>query len=429
LSIVAKIIVQRLLTYVVVGILVHILSNAWSPSIYHLFLTIRSPSTSSSLLNDFSIVRIPSYFTSTEGLKWFGKDLFFLVKHILFFSLTGFLVLETMIYQLLCDRFGRRIVRLLGLNNNPNPNPIVGGENNDGQSSLQRWIVESQLSINRLVYLMKNALIQHYQHQLIQLQQQLTSQQEQLQAVGGGDGTRLTEETAGVTSHRRHHHHRRHRRHQQHSSSSTMEIENMTERLNIADNDIGKQMSHLYLHLYYPFFYHIVLKGFLLFIVLPTLLFSNLPFSNKFASFAVTKGIESFLLPSSMEQGLTFLFSFHIHWTIMRFAVASFILMMIFPYSIHPFYKSMTLLYNKIKDENYLIGRKLLNLSEKVRFFCFLTYSLFYFLVVSRFQKLLHLKLSPSFCFSLYHGIGDCDCDFFFSFVLIAISLCLITSS
>jgi hypothetical protein len=321
-------------------------------------------------LNDFSIVRIPSYFSSTEGFKWFGKDILFLLKHILLFSLTGFLVLESMIYQLISDRFGRRIVRLLGLNNNPNPAVVgggAGGENNDNgnqQSSLQRWIVESQLSINRLVYLMKNALIQHYQHQLIQLQQQLASQQEQQQSIIG-DGTRTTTESSGIASHRRHHHHR-HRRHQQHSSSSTAEIENSIERLNTADNDIGKQMNHLYLHLYYPFFYHIVLKGFLLFIVLPTLLFSNLPFSNKFASFAVTKGIESFLLPSSMEPSLTFLFSFHMHWAVMRFAVASFILTIMFPYFIHPFYKSMTLLYNKIKDENYLIGRKLLNLSEKV---------------------------------------------------------------
>ena len=371
---------------IVIGMMVHVMSKVWNIDMYYGLFT--SPSTATGgdaigstpifgyesikkMIYDYSVYSIPNYF-SPHCQASLLSDVWHNSLRLLSFAPTGFVLLETLIYYL-NSATGMRMIRYFQL------------------ESLLTWINQSQAGVHRLVFLMKEALAYNQQMQQQQrnrsqpqdLEQQLQRLRRDLRLEEGADHREpllphiprrqafpvvqpiiadpreegiQTPETSEATSQG------------ERSSSGPPPASIASSRpilLKNQEKKIMDQMYEVYLLFYYPFLREIVLKGFFLLILLPTILLSNQLFLQFFHDSSPLE-MGTLTDKESITEDLTpNLISFRIHWVIMRSFICLFCMMKAFPFLIHPLYQSFLALHNKIRDENYLIGRKLLNINQQ----------------------------------------------------------------
>jgi hypothetical protein len=416
------ILVKKCMIYVVIGILLHVLSKLWNQDVYyaqpysHLlaFPTTFKPSPQDSLLMDQArqqtFLQDYSLFYVTLSYQTLWRNSSYLFQRILSFMPTGFVLLECLLYALMSERIGMRIIRYFGI------------------ESLQSWLIDCQLAMNQLIFLVKTAINQHNQimnpnlnqivipaaeqmRQLEQLQQfqQLLRQRhgrhprnhrhhrardnnlqnnhnlpaEEHENAEPQPADNLPEAPVnnnpqtnpvnhggpGRNSNNHSHNSNNNNNNNSNNSNNNSSNHNHSNSAQKLETQIIQQMNHLYNFFYYPFFREIVLKGFCCFILIPTIILSNQPLLQLFrlAPFYEWTG---FPLPSAASiaenPAIPYLFVFRIQWTIMRFFIVLYFATILFPFAIKPVVSSFSLLHKKIRDENYLVGRILLNSAERV---------------------------------------------------------------
>lgn len=367
--VVVQITLQRLANFMIVGMMVHILSKLWNVDLYHGFFTTLTSSFTSSdtalnigriavtapsvigsngvsgvagIVYDFTIFQIPNYFSS-QCKTSFWRDFIYLLLRAFSFLPTGFIILETFIYQILSP-VGMRLARYLQL------------------TSTLTWINQCQMQMNRLIILMKEALAHNHRHhnnapQGDDIPQNEPNAQRPHAEPHQHEDRNEEDEVANIA--RTISDDRQHRSHHQiHKSHETKIIQ---------------QMYEVYLLVYYPFYRDLAVKGFFFF-VLPTIILSNqpilrilhlLPITDWLLSRAYSEENEFVADSSEPISSGEILFSFRIHWMIMRGLIACYLVLIFFPFLLQPLYQSFSSLYNKIRDENYLVGRRLLNIHQQ----------------------------------------------------------------
>jgi hypothetical protein len=379
--------------------MIHILSRYWNKDMYysqpydhfqsfqatfkHQFLQ-EQEQKQQTFLQDYTIFYLKNYFsysTYQEAFHSLFIDCLSILGRCVSFIPTGFLLFETLKYCLLSERIGIRAVRYFGLEN------------------VNSWIIDFQLNINRVIFVTKTAI-----HHLQQRNQppfngnHFNNNNNNINQVD-------FQEQGRVANRRGRAGHRRRLRQGMNNQEDQQNNNNNSNPININNNngppptipafpnafnhqliaeknemEMLKQFHHAYEIFYYPFLKTIVFKGFLGFILTVSLILSNQPLLQLFRFVPFYEWIQNHYTYSantssanvvnyeelcSANADLHCLFVFRIHWAIMRCCILVYFLSLILPYAISPLSTSFKLLEKKIRDENYLIGKKLLNLSEK----------------------------------------------------------------